>query len=325
MANPIAALALGEIVKAFDAQAIDEVSSSPVAVPSGASVARKVFWQLSFDDAPDAVTVAIEGSLDNVTYVALATTTATTGAVGVVPSMPFLRATVSGLTAGSATEMTVAFVLSSGWDVYRDILPGSDNVYSLGNPNYRFAKVFAALVTEEADPVDAVAATATLTYSANAVTAGKTVTIGTQVYTFRAAVALAYEIKIEAAVDDTAQNLVDAINLNEASGVGDNAVSGKYFVPIANLEASAALTAGSNLITLTKLVLGAAGNVADDPSTDEAEITVSDFETEDTGVDMTPSAIDGMLFKKDDSSLIYLAVGDSPSGSWKKITAAALA
>jgi hypothetical protein len=323
MANPIAALALGEVVKVFDAQAIDELSSSPVAVPAGASVARKVLWQVSFDAAPDAVQVDIEGSLNNVDFISLASTTSVNGALGVVPSMPFLRATVSGLTAGSATTMTVAFVLSSGWDVYRDILPGTDGTYSLGNANFRFSKLFAGVVTEDATPVDSVAATATITYGASAVTAGKQVTFGGITYTFRVTVAADYDIKIEAAVDDTAANLVNAINLDAAPGVGDNAASGKYMAPAANPFASASLNAGSNLITLTALVTGEAGNVAF-PTTDETQFTVSDFETEDTGVDMTPDAIDGQIFKKSDNSLLYVAIGNSPTGSWKKITMAAL-
>lgn len=323
MSNPIAALALGDVVKPWDNAAIAEESSGSVAVPIGSSIARKVFWQLSFDVAPTAMTFDLEGSLDNDHWVSLVTTTATAGVVGVVPSLAFLRGTISGLAAGSATTMTLALTLSSGFDVYRDLLPGTDATYNLGNANFRFKMLNGGVAQVGATPVDSVAATATLTYSANAVTAGKKVVFGGITYTFRAAVAVDYDIKIEAAVDDTAQNLTDAINLDDPPGTGNNDVGGKYMAPAANPFASAVLTAGSNLITLTALVNGTAGNVAF-PTTDEAEIMVSTFENEDTGIDQVPSAVDGQLFRKSDNSLLYVSIGDAPSGTWKKATLSAI-
>ena len=171
--------------------------------------------------------------------------------------------------------------------------------------------------------VDAVAATATVTYGASAVTAAKVITFGGITYTFRAAVAANYDVKIEAAVDDTATNLVNAIQRTEAPGVGDNAASGKYMAPAANPFASAALTAGSNLITLTALVKGTAGNVAF-PTTDETQFTVETFAT-------TPSGVDGLVGVQGeirfDSSYLYLCVTTVPisgTGGWKKIALSSL-
>jgi hypothetical protein len=172
-------------------------------------------------------------------------------------------------------------------------------------------------------PVEAVASTATLTYGASAVTAAKQVTFGGITYTFRAAVAADYDVKIEALVDDTATNLVNAINLNQAPGVGDNAASGKYMAPAANPFASAVLTAGSNLITLTALVKGVAGDVAF-PTTDEAQITPSTFATESTGVDGRPGFKGNLLV---DASNLYVCIADSTvasAGTWKKTALSAL-
>jgi len=170
-------------------------------------------------------------------------------------------------------------------------------------------------------PVNAVAAEATITYSASNVTAGKKVTFGGVSYTFRAAVAANYDVKIEAAVDDTAQNLTDAINLAAAPGVGNNQAGGKYMAPVANTFASAVLTAGSNLITLTALVKGVAGNVAF-PTTDEAELTISTFATEATGVDGTVGAKGDLRF---DTGYLYLCtVANTISGTnWKAVAVVA--
>jgi hypothetical protein len=175
--------------------------------------------------------------------------------------------------------------------------------------------------------VDAVAATATATYGASAVTAAKKIVFGGITYTFRAAVAANYDVKIEALVDDTATNLVNAINLNQAPGVGDNAASGKYMAPAANPVASAAVTVGSNLVTLTALVKGVAGDALT-LTTDETEITLSGATF---GAGAGVNGVDGLAGVagevRFDTSYLYLCLSDvaiSSTGGWKKIALSSL-
>lgn len=180
-------------------------------------------------------------------------------------------------------------------------------------------------------PVDAVAGTASITYSANPVTAGKKVTIldlrgGSKVYTFRASVTADYDVKIEAAVDDTGQNLTDAINQEDAEGVGDNVSTGKYMVPDSdgpNPFCSGVLNAGGNVIDLTATVKGTSGNLVT-PTTDEAELTISKFSTTPTGIDGTVGDAGDQLFDSNNVYTCIAAATVSDTGKWKKAALSAL-
>lgn len=112
MADPKFALSTGVIGKVFDAFSTAAATSDPVAVPSGTNH-KSILWQTSFDVAPSAINIRIEGSLDNVAWNTLATTTATAGAVGTIAAYPFVRAVIASATKGSNNTTTVSFVLKS--------------------------------------------------------------------------------------------------------------------------------------------------------------------------------------------------------------------
>jgi hypothetical protein len=169
-------------------------------------------------------------------------------------------------------------------------------------------------------PVEAVAATATITYdNVTDATAGKKVVVGGLTYTFKAAVAVAYDVLIGANPDATHLNLSRAIN---KSG-GTPGVGADYIATVANPLVTCAQTAGSDLLTLTAIVKGVAGD-AYTVTSDETTHVVSDFADESTGVDGTPGDAGDLLF---DSSNIYVCLATSTvasAGTWKKASLAAL-
>jgi len=97
-----------------------------------------------------------------------------------------------------------------------------------------------------------VVATGVLTLAANAV-ADETVTIGTQVYTWKAAPSAANEVDIGGSASVSIDNLIAAIN-NDA---GEGTLYGTGTT--ANTDASAAAGAGDTM-DLTSLIAGTAGN-----------------------------------------------------------------
>ncbi len=141
----LSALALGETLAPWNGFVTAAGSSDVVPVPMGSSVARKVFWQVIYDVAPTGITFKVQGSADGITWFDLVTSTDVNGAGGLVAAAPYLRGNISGLTKGGNNTTTFKLVLTSGWDLYRDILPGTDLGYNLGNPNFRFGTVYAGL------------------------------------------------------------------------------------------------------------------------------------------------------------------------------------
>lgn len=96
-------------------------------------------------------------------------------------------------------------------------------------------------------------ATGTLTFSGVG-TAADTITIGSQVYTLRAApTTVANEVKIGATGAETASNLIAAIN----GGTGAGSLYGSLTLPHQDVIAS---SGGSGIVTLTAKVGGTAAN-----------------------------------------------------------------
>ena len=104
-----------------------------------------------------------------------------------------------------------------------------------------------------AAPVDAVAATNTLTSNNTNVSAGNTVTVNGVVYTFRAAVADVGDVKIGADADASLTNLARAINATGGTPGTD------YLVQIAHPTVSSG-TVSAHAITLTARTKSAGGN-----------------------------------------------------------------
>jgi hypothetical protein len=70
-----------------------------------------------------------------------------------------------------------------------------------------------------------------------------------------------WEVLIEATADDSYTNLTNAINMDDAVGVGDNQVNGKYKVPSIHTLFSAVITTATDDIDLTAKLTGERGNV----------------------------------------------------------------
>jgi hypothetical protein len=107
-------------------------------------------------------------------------------------------------------------------------------------------------------------------------TAGKTVTVGTAVYTFVGTVAVAGDVKIGANADATATNLSRAINNSGGTpGAGNDYIAWDYGSgPTANTDASASINTGTDTVTLTAVANGVDGNGVPLAS-DESTITLS--------------------------------------------------
>ncbi len=94
--------------KLFDAISAATHTSAAFALPS---VATQITWQTIFDSAPSSVTILIETSLDNITWSTSDTSTATAGAIRTFNSSAlFVRARISAISAGGATQVTVIIV-----------------------------------------------------------------------------------------------------------------------------------------------------------------------------------------------------------------------
>lgn len=171
-------------------------------------------------------------------------------------------------------------------------------------------------------PVNAVLATGgQLAYdNGTNVTAGKKVTIPNgdetdSVYTFRAVVALAGEVKIGADADASMLNLTRAINKSGGTeGAGQD-----YLVSAAHPLVSAAHNAGGDLVTFTVLTRGEIGNI--DITTDEATITPTD---PSGGVDGTVGA-KGDVRLDADAIYVCTAANGTTGQNWKRATLGALA
>lgn len=105
--------------------------------------------------------------------------------------------------------------------------------------------------------------TATLTLTANP-TAGETVTIGGVVYTFRAALAAAYDVLIGAAGTNTRDNLLNAINkgAGEGSTYGTGTVQHPQVVAASNGTLAIDLTARKTTAATGTVALAETSGVA---------------------------------------------------------------
>lgn len=108
-------------------------------------------------------------------------------------------------------------------------------------------------LTKEGTPVNAVAASATLTTDNTNVTDGKTVTIGSVVYRFKDTMAAINDIKIGADADTTLGNLVAAINGAEGAGT-------KYYTGTAAHTLVSAAAVANHATVITAKTKGTAGN-----------------------------------------------------------------
>jgi hypothetical protein len=98
--------------KLFDAISAATHTSTAYALPA---VATQITWQTIFDSAPSSITVLIETSLDNITWSTADTSTATAGAIRTFNSSAvFVRARISAISAGGATQVTVIIVAKPG-------------------------------------------------------------------------------------------------------------------------------------------------------------------------------------------------------------------
>jgi hypothetical protein len=153
--------------------------------------------------------------------------------------------------------------------------PGPAGRFSVAvDPNlFSACRVGFGYDTADTTDTDAKAAQ-TFTYNnAVDVTAGKKVVVNGVTYTFKAAVAANYDVKVSGTSDGSFTNLINAIKMNEAPGVGDNKATGLYMVPAINPYATAAINAGTDTVTITALFGGTDGNSLT-LSSDEATVTL---------------------------------------------------
>ncbi len=166
------------------------------------------------------------------------------------------------------------------------------------------AKLQAAMV-EFGTPVNAVAAAGELTLATNPA-ADDTMTIGTKVYTFKAAAEVDGDIAIGTLVTDTQANIVAAIN---GTGVGQVCTAHPQVI-CGEFEA--------NVAEITSIVKGVAGDVIATTETFVAEGNVFGAETLEGGVDGTVGS-QGMI--RVDADAIYVATDDNTiaDANWKSV------
>jgi hypothetical protein len=137
---------------------------------------------------------------------------------------------------------------------------------------------------------DEAAATATVAYqNAVNVTGDKVITVNGKAYTFKAVLTPTEgEVLIGADSDASMTNLKNAIMHTGTPGTD-------YECAAAHPDVSAAIDTGTDTLTLTALVEGAAGN-AMTLTTDEATFTLTDFATSATGQDASEVEINGKTY-----------------------------
>lgn len=166
---------------------------------------------------------------------------------------------------------------------------------------------------EEGTPVNAVAATGTLTSDNTNVANNDTVTIGSQVYTFKTSLTAsttAYEVLIGSDADDSLLNLKKAINLEAGGGT-------KYgsLTPANSNVSCGAVT--SHAVVLTALVKGTAANSV---ATTETSTHLS------FGAATLAGGVDGTvahaLKQLVDSSYLYVAIAANTvaDANWRRIS-----
>lgn len=179
-----------------------------------------------------------------------------------------------------------------------------NRVLSIVDANKTLAETDLSAAVDFATPVNAVAAKVTLTI-ATLPTADETMTIGTKVYTFKAAAAEDGDIAIGADVAATRLNAVAAIN-----GTGEGQVC------TAHPDVTCAAFSSANAV-ITAKVKGVAGNSIASTETFTAEGNVFSAATLVNGADGTVAAKGAIRV---DESYIYVATDDNTieDANWKK-------
>lgn len=162
-----------------------------------------------------------------------------------------------------------------------------------------------------AAPVDAVAATGTLTSNNTQVTAGDTVTVDTKVYTFVASPLVEGDVHLVTNADTSLGNLVKAIN-----GTGVNGTD--YQCATAHTTVSAGNVSGGHATVLTARTKGTAGN---------AIALVKSAATLSVSGALFTGGVDGMPGRQNQfggySGQPYFCIADSTvasTGTWKKLS-----
>ena len=171
-------------------------------------------------------------------------------------------------------------------------------------------------VVPSTTPVNAVAATATLTSDTNPPTDTKTVTIGDVVYTFVTALTtdpaeVPYEVLIGTAAESL-DNLKSAIN--GTAGEGTTYGTGTVAHPL--------VSATTNTDTSQIIAVKIAGDTSIDVSTDDTSLSWDDTVTTN-GVNGTVARAGQIYF---DTTNLYIATADNTvaGANWKKLTLEAI-
>lgn len=167
-----------------------------------------------------------------------------------------------------------------------------------------------------AAPVDAVAATDTLTSNNTNVSDTNTVTVNGTVYTFKTALTpVEGEVLIGADADASLLNLIRAIN---HTGTPDT----DYSVAAAHTTVSSSASVSSHAITLTAKTKGALGNAY---TLAKSAVTLSVGGALFTGgIDGTVGAAGLIVTYSGQPYICLSAATTAASGAWKKLTVAAL-
>lgn len=167
-----------------------------------------------------------------------------------------------------------------------------------------------------AAPVDAVAASGTLTSNNTNMDDTDTVTIGTKTYTFKTALTPTEgEVLIGADADGSLLNLIRAINHTGTAGTD-------YSAAAAHTTVSAASSVTSHAFAITAKTKGVAGNAL---ATTEVAATLSfGGLILAGGIDGTPGAA-GLIVTYSNQPYICLSAATIvTSGAWKKLSVASL-
>lgn len=131
--------------------------------------------------------------------------------------------------------------------------------WTLPNLIRRIAK-FGQTTIEVAAPPVAVAASGTVTFTGQP-SPDDAIVIGIRTYKFVVTPTDDFDVKVGADFDASMTNLVDAINMEDPVGTGDNqATTGRYRASVANAAVTATVDLLTNVITLTCRTAGTAGN-----------------------------------------------------------------
>lgn len=172
------------------------------------------------------------------------------------------------------------------------------------------------MMIAQGTPVNAVAASRTITIAVGQPSDGDTVVVNGVTYTFKTALtspAVANEVLIGAANTDTATNLKKAIN--------DEGTAGTHYGTGTEAHSTVSATVNSNVVTATARTKGTLGN-AYTLTKSGANISVGGA-TFTGGVDGTET--NGVLFRTDGTDLFAaLTENTTADANWKKVTTGSL-